>query len=238
MNEDGDIVDEDGAGVRVPRRRVCFRARSLLVSASVVARYTSMRRVKASAAHLPRQGISDCSIPDMHACAVANVQLGDGPRADFLTVEEADGGGNSDRITTKYMTKYERARILGTRALQLRCVTSVVRVRVAYTCVLVGLGCPWGQRRVLGLGPLPASQPGSHAFAVRLCCFGCCVCPDCLSSMNAPPMVDVAGLTDPLQIAMKELRAGKVPLIVRRYLPDGSYEDWPLKDLIIDFAKH
>lgn len=56
--------------------------------------------------------------------------------------------------------------------------------------------------------------------------------------MNAPPMVDVAGLTDPLQIAMKELRAGKVPLIVRRYLPDGSYEDWPLKDLMIDFAKH
>lgn len=29
----------------------------------------------------------------------------------------------SQRVTTRYMTKYERARLLGTRALQLRCVT-------------------------------------------------------------------------------------------------------------------
>ena len=165
MNEDGDIVDEDGAGVRVPRRRVCFRARSLLVSASVVARYTSMRRVKASAAHLPRQGISDCSIPDMHACAVANVQLGDGPRADFLTVEEADGGGNSDRITTKYMTKYERARILGTRALQLRCVARCARACRVHLRV-GGLGVPMGS----------ASRVGAWAAALvaagisRFCC--------------------------------------------------------------------
>lgn len=37
--------------------------------------------------------------------------------------EVAGGGGlraADDRITTKYMTKYERARILGTRALQIR----------------------------------------------------------------------------------------------------------------------
>ena len=37
-------------------------------------------------------------------------------------------------------------------------------------------------------------------------------------SMNAPIMVDLAGETDPLQIAMKELRAGKVPLIIRRFV--------------------
>lgn len=70
----------------------------------------------------------------------------------------------SQRITTRFMTKYERARILGTRALQL--------------------------------------------------------------SMNAPPMVELEGETDPLQIAMKELRERKIPLIIRRYLPDRSYEDW------------
>jgi DNA-directed RNA polymerase I, II, and III subunit RPABC2 len=29
---------------------------------------------------------------------------------------------NEDRTTTPYMTKYERARVLGTRALQIRCV--------------------------------------------------------------------------------------------------------------------
>jgi len=28
---------------------------------------------------------------------------------------------NKERVTTRYMTKYEKARILGTRALQIRC---------------------------------------------------------------------------------------------------------------------
>jgi DNA-directed RNA polymerase I, II, and III subunit RPABC2 len=39
--------------------------------------------------------------------------------------------------------------------------------------------------------------------------------------MNAPVLVDLEGETDPLQIAIKELREKKIPLIVRRYLPDG-----------------
>ncbi|QPG73838.1 hypothetical protein FOA43_001153 [Brettanomyces nanus] len=76
------------------------------------------------------------------------------------------------RITTPYMTKYERARILGTRALQI--------------------------------------------------------------AMNAPVLVDIEGETDPLQIAQKELSQKKIPLIVRRYLPDNSYEDWSVDELIID----
>lgn len=63
------------------------------------------------------------------------------------------------RSTTPYMTKYERARLLGTRALQI--------------------------------------------------------------SMNAPVLVDTGGETDPLQIALKELQEKKIPLVVRRYLPDG-----------------
>ncbi|KAL4726312.1 subunit common to RNA polymerases I, II, and III [Fusarium chlamydosporum] len=57
----------------------------------------------------------------------------------------------SERTTTPYMTKYERARILGTRALQI--------------------------------------------------------------SMNAPVLVDLEGETDPLQIAIKEMREKKIPLI-------------------------
>ncbi len=76
------------------------------------------------------------------------------------------------RITTPYMTKYEKARILGTRALQI--------------------------------------------------------------AMNAPVLVDIEGETDPLQIARKELAQKKIPLIVRRYLPDNSYEDWSVEELIID----
>lgn len=76
------------------------------------------------------------------------------------------------RTTTPYMTKYERARVLGTRALQI--------------------------------------------------------------SMNAPVLVDLEGETDPLQIAMKELSQRKIPLVIRRYLPDGSYEDWGCDELISD----
>jgi len=44
-------------------------------------------------------------------------------------------------------------------------------------------------------------------------------------------MVELEGETDPLQIAMKELKAGKIPFIIRRYLPDGSFEDWALEEL-------
>ncbi|KAI3430166.1 uncharacterized protein J3R85_008186 [Psidium guajava] len=76
------------------------------------------------------------------------------------------------RKTSKFMTKYERARILGTRALQI--------------------------------------------------------------SMNAPVMVELEGETDPLEIAMKELRERKIPFTIRRYLPDGSYEDWGVDELIVE----
>ncbi|KAL9645715.1 hypothetical protein ABK040_003447 [Willaertia magna] len=78
-----------------------------------------------------------------------------------------------DRKTTRKMTKFEKARILGTRALQI--------------------------------------------------------------SMNAPITVELQGETDPLQIARKELQQKKIPMIVRRYLPDKSYEDWHVNELEIDF---
>eukprot|EP00743_Colponemidia_sp_Colp-15_P003445 GILK01003720.1.p1 GENE.GILK01003720.1~~GILK01003720.1.p1 ORF type:complete len:134 (-),score=25.86 GILK01003720.1:94-495(-) len=77
-----------------------------------------------------------------------------------------------ERVTSKYMTKYERARVLGTRALQI--------------------------------------------------------------SMNAPIMVELEGETDPLQIAEKELREKKIPFTIRRYMPDGSYEDWNVDELTIE----
>lgn len=77
-----------------------------------------------------------------------------------------------DRITTPYLTKYERARVLGARALQI--------------------------------------------------------------SMNAPVMIDIGNMTDPYQIAVEELNQGKIPLIIRRKMPDGSHEDWSVDELIID----
>ncbi|KAI0052545.1 RNA polymerase Rpb6 [Auriscalpium vulgare] len=79
---------------------------------------------------------------------------------------------NKVRVTTPYLTKYERARILGTRALQI--------------------------------------------------------------SMNAPILVPLDGETDALQIAIKELSQRKIPLVIRRYLPDGSFEDWSVSELISD----
>ena len=75
-----------------------------------------------------------------------------------------------DYITSSFLTKYEKARILGTRALQL--------------------------------------------------------------SKNAPPMVvPQPGETDPYKLAERELAERKIPFIVRRYLPDYTYEDWKLSEL-------
>jgi DNA-directed RNA polymerase I, II, and III subunit RPABC2 len=52
------------------------------------------------------------------------------------------------------------------------------------------------------------------------------------NSMNAPVLVEINGESDPLVIAMMELAAHKIPLIVRRFLPDGSYEDWMVSELL------
>lgn len=68
---------------------------------------------------------------------------------------------------------------------------------------------------------LPLCVPG-HRLAINS------------SSMNAPVMVDIESETDPLKIAMKELRERKIPIKIRRYLPDGSHEDWAIEELIMD----
>lgn len=53
-------------------------------------------------------------------------------------------------------------------------------------------------------------------------------------SLSAPVMIDIDGESDALKIANKELREKKIPLIIRRFMPDGTYEDWKVKDLIVD----
>lgn len=80
-----------------------------------------------------------------------------------------------ERVTVPTLTKYERARLLGTRALQI--------------------------------------------------------------SMNAPVLVTLEGETDPLTIAQKELRERRIPLIIRRVLPDNTYEDWRIHELDVDFDR-
>ena len=93
---------------------------------------------------------------------------------DSQIIESGAGGGNAitgeARTTTPFLTKYEKARVIGARALQI--------------------------------------------------------------SKNAPILVNVnQDECDPILIAEKELREHKIPFIIRRFLPDGSYEDWAVKDL-------
>jgi DNA-directed RNA polymerase I, II, and III subunit RPABC2 len=88
-------------------------------------------------------------------------------------VKEISSQPSKERVTTRFLTKYEKARIIGARALQI--------------------------------------------------------------SKNAPIMVEPKpGEWDPLKIAEKELLERKIPFIIRRYLPDNSYEDWRVDELIFD----
>lgn len=52
-------------------------------------------------------------------------------------------------------------------------------------------------------------------------------------SDDATPLVDIEDMTDCLEIATKELLEKKLPFIVRRHMPDGTYEDWGVDELLI-----
>ena len=52
-------------------------------------------------------------------------------------------------------------------------------------------------------------------------------------SMGAPILIEPdASLSQPIDIAVKELRSGVLPITIRRTLPDGVYQDIPLKWLL------
>lgn len=54
-------------------------------------------------------------------------------------------------------------------------------------------------------------------------------------STNAPLFVPITdGDIDPLRIAMRELKARRLPFTIRRVHPDGTYEDWELRELAIE----
>jgi DNA-directed RNA polymerase I, II, and III subunit RPABC2 len=53
-------------------------------------------------------------------------------------------------------------------------------------------------------------------------------------SMGAPILVDVdESLSSPIDIALKELDIGILPITIRRTLPDGTFQDIPLKWLLV-----
>lgn len=52
-------------------------------------------------------------------------------------------------------------------------------------------------------------------------------------AMGAPILVEPsASLSNPIDIAIKELEMGILPMTIRRTLPDGSHQDIPLKWLL------
>jgi DNA-directed RNA polymerase I, II, and III subunit RPABC2 len=52
--------------------------------------------------------------------------------------------------------------------------------------------------------------------------------------MGCDPLINASeGFTDSLQIAEQELKQKKLPLIIRRYLPNGDFEDWEVDEMII-----
>ncbi len=52
-------------------------------------------------------------------------------------------------------------------------------------------------------------------------------------AMGAPIIVELSPTTSsPIDIALKELESGALPMTIRRTLPDGTYQDLPLKWLL------
>lgn len=90
---------------------------------------------------------------------------------DFRTTYDRMMDKNTQRRTIPFLTKYEKARIIGKRAMQI--------------------------------------------------------------SKGSPPLVEIGELESPIDIAKKELMERKIPFIIRRPLPDGSYEDWRVDELRI-----
>ena len=51
-------------------------------------------------------------------------------------------------------------------------------------------------------------------------------------AMGAPILVEPSNLSSPIDIALKELESGILPMTIRRTLPDGMFQDVPLKWLL------
>ena len=52
-------------------------------------------------------------------------------------------------------------------------------------------------------------------------------------SMGAPILVELpAGVSDPIDISIRELESSILPMTVRRTLPNGTFQDIALRDLL------
>ena len=55
-------------------------------------------------------------------------------------------------------------------------------------------------------------------------------------SKNSPPLVDTDNLICPKEIALKELKERKIPMIIKRHMPNGNIEHWRIDELKFDFS--
>jgi len=51
-------------------------------------------------------------------------------------------------------------------------------------------------------------------------------------ALGAPPLIEVSSTKDPIEVAEEELKAGVLPIVIRRRLPNGRYQDIPIKYLL------
>ncbi|WXG40998.1 MAG: DNA-directed RNA polymerase subunit K [Candidatus Freyarchaeum deiterrae] len=52
-------------------------------------------------------------------------------------------------------------------------------------------------------------------------------------TMGAPILIDLTDkVSDPIVIATAELWSGSLPLVIRRTLPNGQFQDIPIKSLL------
>lgn len=89
-------------------------------------------------------------------------------KSSFLSKEEVEMGKNTEKRSLPFLDKFERSRLIATRARQL--------------------------------------------------------------ASDCPALVDTTGMTDVEDIAEKEIKEGVIPIIIRRILPNGDYEDWSITD--------
>eukprot|EP01013_Petalomonas_cantuscygni_P032711 TRINITY_DN59366_c0_g1_i1.p1 TRINITY_DN59366_c0_g1~~TRINITY_DN59366_c0_g1_i1.p1 ORF type:complete len:160 (+),score=28.19 TRINITY_DN59366_c0_g1_i1:41-481(+) len=54
-----------------------------------------------------------------------------------------------------------------------------------------------------------------------------------LGAQSFLAVTEIAGLDDPVAIATMEVWKRKLPMVIRRYLPNGVFEDVPLQDLVL-----
>lgn len=50
-------------------------------------------------------------------------------------------------------------------------------------------------------------------------------------SLGAQPLVDISGLTEALEIAEKEWVERKLPIIIKRTMPNGDVKEFSLSDM-------